>query len=391
MKYEITTIDNDENSSPRSQEVEFALLLSHLINTVKQDPEQLRLTIYDFARTKLKNDLSWANEDERKHLLGALETAIRGVERFSLSSDRLERLQPPAQSAHLAPEHSAAVPALGAINQGGLPKYGPEPIEIRSGPNARPFGPQTSRSSMASNLVLFAVGGLLAGSVVVATVYMLRSPLLQRFGPPTPPQAPLSQAAGPSAPQQAIPPAAPKDVSQPSFPVPTDYGVYALNNGALNELEVLPEQVPDKRVALSTPITKGSRTVLPDGRARFIVFRRDLAVNAPERVDVRVVAQVKRALTFDAKGKATYSPVTGAWNIRNILHQFRVRPVAGNPEMLLIQPENNEFTLPAGRYVLALKNEGYDFTIAGEVADPSQCLERTDAANGTFYSDCQKQ
>jgi hypothetical protein len=25
------------------------------------------------------------------------------------------------------------------------------------------------------------------------------------------------------------------------------------------------------------------------------------------------------------------------------------------------------------------------------VTDPSQCLERTDAANGEFYSDCQKQ
>ena len=58
MKYEGTTIDPGENSSPQAEEVEFALLLSHVINTVKQDPEQLRLTIYDFARTKLKNDLS---------------------------------------------------------------------------------------------------------------------------------------------------------------------------------------------------------------------------------------------------------------------------------------------------------------------------------------------
>jgi hypothetical protein len=390
MKYEGTTIDPGENSSPQAEEVEFALLLSHVINTVKQDPEQLRLTIYDFARTKLKNDLSWADEDERKRLLRALETAIRGVERFSQSSDRLERLQPPAQSSHVALEHSAAVPALGPIHQGGAPKYGPEPIEIRS--NAWPFRPQTSRSSVASNRVLFAVGGLLAGSVVAAAVHTLPSPMLQRLGPATPPQAPLSpQAAGPSAAQQAIPPVAPKDVSQPTFPVPTDYGVYAINDGTLNELDLLQERVPDKRVALSTPVTKGSRTVLPNGRARFIVFRRDLAVNAPERVDVRVVAKVTRVLTFDAKGKATYSPVTSAWNIRNILHQFRVRPVAGNPEMLLIQPENTDFTLPAGRYVLALKNEGYDFTIAGEVVDPSQCLEQTDAANGTFYSDCQKQ
>jgi hypothetical protein len=59
--------------------------------------------------------------------------------------------------------------------------------------------------------------------------------------------------------------------------------------------------------------------------------------------------------------------------------------------MLVMQAEKSDFTLPAGRYVLALKNQGYDFTVAGKVTDPSQCLERTDAANGAFYSDCQKQ
>jgi hypothetical protein len=106
---------------------------------------------------------------------------------------------------------------------------------------------------------------------------------------------------------------------------------------------------------------------------------------------VRVVAKVLRALTFDAKGKANYSPVSNEWNIRNTTFEFRVRPIAGHPEMLLIQPENPDFALAPGRYVLALKSQAYDFTIAGEVTDPLQCLERTDAANGTFYSDCQKQ
>ena len=115
-----------------------------------------------------------------------------------------------------------------------------------------------------------------------------------------------------------------------------------------------------------------------------------VAGNAPDRMDVRVVARVVRALTFDAKGKASFVPVSDAWNIRNKAYEFRVRPVAGNPEMLLVQPENADFALPPGRYVLALRNQGYDFTVAGEVTDPSQCLERTDAANGTFYSDCQK-
>jgi hypothetical protein len=58
--------------------------------------------------------------------------------------------------------------------------------------------------------------------------------------------------------------------------------------------------------------------------------------------------------------------------------------------MLLVQPEKADFGLPSGRYVLVLRNQGYDFTVAGELSDPAQCLERTEAANGVFYSDCEK-
>ena len=91
------------------------------------------------------------------------------------------------------------------------------------------------------------------------------------------------------------------------------------------------------------------------------------------------------------RGKATYSPVSDEWSIRNTSFEFRVRPIAANPEMLLNPAENPYFVLPAGRYVLALKNQAFDFTIAGKATDPAQCLERTDAANGTFYSDCTNQ
>src|SRR5438309_9168876 len=132
----------------------------------------------------------------------------------------------------------------------------------------------------------------------------------------------------------------------PPFAVPSDYGVYALSNSALSELYLLPERVPDKRIAVSTPVDQPSRTTLSDGKAKFVLFRRDLAGNAPERMEVRVVARVMRALTFDARGKPTFSPISDAWNIRNVSYEFRVRPIAGNPEMLLVQPDKTDFTLP---------------------------------------------
>ena len=44
-----------------------------------------------------------------------------------------------------------------------------------------------------------------------------------------------------------------------------------------------------------TPIRTVSRTVLPDGQIVFIVYRRDDASSAPERVTVRVIAKIMRA------------------------------------------------------------------------------------------------
>jgi hypothetical protein len=76
------------------------------------------------------------------------------------------------------------------------------------------------------------------------------------------------------------------------------------------------------------------------------VLRPGLAEKAPDRVEIRVVAWVVRALTFDAKGKPNFSPVTDAWNIRNLAYELRVRPIAGNPEMLLVQ--SDLLFLPAG-------------------------------------------
>jgi hypothetical protein len=374
---EMVTIDQDEIASPHAQEVEFALLLSRMINTIKQDPEQLRLTIYDFARTKLKADMSWAGEDEKRRLLASLETAIKGVEKFSLRTDQTAQLNPPSAAPQLALGGSAPTPrasSVAGVGQADVQTYPREPLEIRATSTLRSYPVRRSRANTTSFL-LFGFGGLLVGSLLIAGVYLqhtvaMRGPVEQSV--PAPPHSAAAAA------------------DAPSFPIPTDYGVYALNNGKLSELDALSEQVPDKRVAMSTPVTKPSRTTLPDGQARFVVFRRDLAGNAPDRVDVRVVARVTRELTFDQKGKATILPVEDAWNIRNVTYGFRVRPIPGNPEMLLMQPENANFVLPAGRYVLVLKNIGYDFTVAGNITDPAQCLERTEAANGVFYSDCVK-
>ena len=63
---------------------------------------------------------------------------------------------------------------------------------------------------------------------------------------------------------------------------------------------------------------KSRRTILPDGHITFLAFKREFATNAPDRVSVRVIASVMRALTFDARGKASISKIDSQWAIRNV-------------------------------------------------------------------------
>jgi hypothetical protein len=394
MNSELPRIDQDKAVAPHAQEIEYALILQRMINVVNEDPEQMRVAIYQLARARLKADTGWADETEKKRLTTALETAIQGVEKFSVNRDERERLLPPAAAAQIG----SATPAG---SSGATVTPAPEDILP-----PRSYLPHESQPivevrtrALLSTLVRFAAGMLLFVGFAGLLYYKPQlPPLRERFSQLIGATDAKTQAS-PSAPAVSQPastaPAADaKAADRPSpplpFPVPSDYGIYALNDGALSELHILPERVPDKRVAMSTPVNEPSRTTLADGKARFILFRRDLAGNAPDRMDVRVVARVTRALKFDPKGKPGYSPVSDAWNIRNVSYEFRVRPIAGNPEMLLVQSDKPDFALAAGRYVLVLKDQGYDFTVAGKVTDLAQCLERTDAANGEFYSECQK-
>ena len=180
------------------------------------------------------------------------------------------------------------------------------------------------------------------------------------------------------------------DRAQPIFPCRANMAPMLSVNGKLTELGQLPIKVPDPRVAISAPITVPSQAHLPSGQFQFVVFRRDLKDNAPDRVRVRVVAQVMRALTFDSKGHAKTTDVEQSWVIRNHSYQMRVAPLGNNPEMIVIRSDPADFVFPAGRYALVLKGVGYDFTVDGEVTDLAHCLERTDALNAPVYSECRK-
>src|SRR5262249_49933258 len=102
------------------------------------------------------------------------------------------------------------------------------------------------------------------------------------------------------APRASVANTAPVEARSPT--TPTTYGIYAVSGDELYELEMLPRRAPDIRIAVSPAIQTPSRTVLPNGHLKFVVYRRDSATSAADRAEVRVIAKITREMSFDPVG-----------------------------------------------------------------------------------------
>ena len=440
------------DGSTSSLEVDFALALLSGIESAKKHPAQLRHIVYELARVWLEGEVRKQGHDgspsvnlcETPRLMLAFEAAIGHVERFSRQQEKLP--YPPADLRSLHGPDCLADAAVYEFRQSPQAYQARKPNEahapyeshelyepVRSeSADVPPPGlvePIVTGSNQAWNTIdtrglrgghvakqqtggsaLLLRGLVFSFAVVVPSLvaYALLKPggemaptartsIVHVRHPAVPPTEATSSrpvlvaAASPDFVQQsfsegriAIKAA---QSEQPSWPLPSVYGVYAVSGGQLIELDPLVGRVPDK-VFMTSPISTPSRTRLADGRIGFIVFRRDVANSPPDRIAVRVIAKIKQSLKFARNGKAETARLDDVWTVRNISYDFRVAPIRENPEMLLLRPENPEFEFAPGRYALVVKGQAYDFTVAGEITETAQCLERTEAANGTFYSEC---
>lgn len=389
---EIQKAESDPTLPATTPEVEFALVLSRVIETMKQDPAQLRQNIYELARMKLRRDLLQGDPREADRLKQALETAIVGVESFSQKQDT--QAYTLTSNPVIAPSATHSKDALSYIDRSlssaGTPTgtYDAGVVE-ESSPRRSAKQQPKHRSATSSSKAWVGLGvGVLA--LILCAAAVRYSGLWAGFSRSVKNEPAVAKVVHPSVTPAVTPaPVAPATAEppRPDFPVPTTYGTYAISGGKLIELEVLPGQVPDRRIAMSAPITTPSHATVPDGSPSFVVFRRDLANLAQDRVEARVVARIARTLKFGADNKPSTAAEGNLWVIRNIAYQFKIAPVPGYPEMVLLRPESPD-PLPPGRYVLSLKRQPYDFTVAGTPKDADHCLERTEAANGIFYSPC---
>jgi hypothetical protein len=387
-------------------------VLTRLVAAVSQDHTQLRMLVYEFARRKLRRNLfqqfeegDWSGIEERTRVL---EDAIDQIETEYANKVRPLTFvaDPPLTTQYSTKAVSGPSTSQKAIT---LSSRGtPAPVSSMSPYDDKkrtsPLGP------MSDGDVFFAVARFdkrtrakiwwkvqLSLAVVLGVVIYVaidgQSALsflgLRQFDPPA-----TVSVANSSNPDAAVSPEGkPKATATlrpntPSIPIPTEYGAYAVSQGQLVQLDLLSMRVPDQRVAISPVISTPARAHLPAGKLEFVVFRRDLVNTAPDRIMLRVVAQVARALTFDASGKAITTNIADAWVVRSNSYPMRVAPVADNPEMIIIRPDPADLVLPTGRYALVLKGIAYDFIVDGPVTDIAHCLERTDALTSPVYTEC---
>ncbi|MCP3384488.1 hypothetical protein NLM31_29365 [Bradyrhizobium sp. CCGUVB4N] len=364
----------DPTDLPANQ-VQFALVISRMLETVKDDAEARRQMVYDLARYKLQEQFTYADAKNIEQMKQALEVAIDEVEKFSREQAPLERL-PPQQLT------SSRVTEAGTLLVSGDTTVLPSAIKSRSKLPvvSGPLWPVIKRTAA----ILLVVGA----TVVIVSQRDRIAALRRQMSSQTPETAQVAPK-----PETTITVAKPEMVPSPPPPptrvLPSDYGIYALiDDKSLAELNATGVMAPDMRIAISPEFKKPDRPHLPNGHVKFIVFRRDIANVIPERVEVRVVAKVKEFST-DAAGKTT-SGGDDVGVIRNFSYPFRISPIPGKAEMYELHASDVELELPPGHYVLSLGPQAYYFQVDGEITDPRQCLERVVAGNGTFYAPCKK-
>ena len=255
----------------------YSVLASVIMASARDDP-RLRRMIYELARSKLRQQLAWETRElsnsERAQQLLALETAIEEIE-----ADLAKNIRRRTYSGTniLAPVTHSPIEVM-------LPAR-----HLSSLSEARQRIPAEHTARPTSSIFRWVLP-LVAAAILGVAIYVTIERGLREE-----PQSKVE--ADQNIPDNSI------SSYQSAIPIPGAYGVYALTNGQLTELEPLPIKVPDQRVfgAIST----ASKTKLPNGRIQFIVFRRDQVNNAPEKVVVRVVAQVMHASASSRKGVAT--------------------------------------------------------------------------------------
>jgi hypothetical protein len=405
----------------------FTSLLGTKVKEIEHDPAEMRKIVYDAARLALKQQLyahrpPFKSTDIRQSF-SDLEAAIEWVE--SQSAQR--HLEQATTNKHLSearrvawrseptvsvePDDLVILPEGSAAAQGQssylVQPKAPAPTkfngayEVVSGKRRPPLGwLWVSGLVQALQLIVASITGVM----IYVTVWPP--------GTPSTPLAPvLAEATAPKQSAAAMQSAslvesmqaaraemaramneAAKIAPAPFFPRPTSYGIYAISDNQLIDLDRVQTSPFDPRVRSVLKITHPSRTMIDDPRLMFLIFRRDMITGAPDKLPIRIAARIAKIMSFDSNANAVVAPPpTESWLIRDQGYELRVSPLPESQEMVLARPDDPEFSFPPGRYELLLGGEAYDFVITGVVNDPAHCVESVATGRGPVFYECHNQ
>jgi hypothetical protein len=370
--------------------LDYYSILLEAIKTTKQDSAQLRALVYERARFNLKRDVLFGYSSM------GLADLVRQINEFELAVARVEANAAgdrASQSSREQAELLDSAPATSSNEVQILPPRPMIPVYARPSPIQHTDNFKHAMRSevfrqyarFENKFLGFALLGMAFIGVVIITAILWLSPKVSpqieiaNKVPQTREMAVKSGGLSEDATSTDHSPKVP-------YPLPTTFGVYVLSNNNLTELETLPINIPDLRIALSAEIVKPSTTTISDSRPAFILFRRDLQNNAPQKLNLRVIARVTQE-TKIVGGKATITNIEGSWRIRNISSELKISPIPGEREMVIARIDD-DVSLAAGRYALVINRIGYDFTIKGPVQSLAFCLEQFEAANGSVFTQC---
>jgi hypothetical protein len=383
------TKGRNSNIPSSMQSLDYYSILQEAIKTAEHNSSQLRALVYERARFNLKRDILYG------HSSMGLAELVQHVKDFELAVARIEanaeddQPSPPQQTEWYDTTEANSknvVEILPAMRT--APRYAElSPIRWSDHFQHVRWPEEFLRYVRSANRFIgFALLGMAFVGVIVilVTLWPLPKATHQFETATTTPQ--VGESAVKQSGQNESSLASVEAPPKLPFPVPTSFGIYVLNNNKLVELQALPINVPDPRVALSAEIKTPSTVTISDHKPAFILFRRDLLNNAPQKVILRVVARMARE-TKVVNGKPVITKIEGAWRIRDVSHELKISPIAGQREMVMARLDD-EVSLPAGRFALVVNRLGYDFTIDGPDQAPESCLEGFEAANGTVFTQC---
>ena len=394
------------NIPASAQQMDYYSILVAAIKNTQQNSAQLRQLVYERARFNFKRDVLFGHSSlglsDLMQYVNDFELAVARIEAtadvdpqdsryrkrdYQQVTDRFASTTGDGQSRiDRANEEEARTRANTAI-QVLEPRYvsppNPELYQVQRTDNFT-YDPQTSEFE-SNKRFANPLAKILAATMVLTGIVFILGTLwfLLKTAPEILAANKASKVEKVTVIQQPVPPSEPPKLP---YPVPTSYGIYVLSDNKLIELEALAMNVPDPRVALSAEIKTPSTTTISDSNPSFILFRRDLVNSVPQKITLRVVARMAREIKF-VDGKAKSINIEETWRIRNISRELRVSPIPGQREMVIARLEDKD-PLPAGRYELALNCIGYDFTVAGSIKEPAQCLERFELTTGPIYTEC---